>query len=352
MPLNSKYACITLNNYNDAHVAALRAAGDGNHVSYLVFGYEVSSTGTPHLQGYVEFTRKSKLRKMKIVLGCPTVHLEVRKGKAFEAADYCKKGAQSHDEWAEFGTFGPHFGDDAKIEEFGEISKSQQGKRNDVAAAMARIQTYNRRRDMILDPENATFFMNYPNFCENYFKEFRSTKHKVEFKSQADWQTAIIDRCSTPCTDKRHVYWYWSNCGNIGKSTTARALLDHHEAAYFDGGDYKSIAYTYDYQPIVVFNFAKSKDMKTVSYKALEALKDGCLFSTKYRPVTKRFSPPHVVCFANKPPLESEMSSDRWIIVELGEDGPVAPQHPVQPGFPGADDDGEALAEAGDVFNP
>ena len=74
----------------------------------MVFGYEVGESGTPHLQGYIEFKGSKRFTTLKKLF--PRAHLEKRLGTADQAARYCKK--------------------DGDYEEYGEISK--QGKRTDL----------------------------------------------------------------------------------------------------------------------------------------------------------------------------------------------------------------------------
>jgi len=59
---------------------------------YLVYGHEVGSEGTPHLQGYVIMKAEKTLVAMKALM--PRAHLEARKGTHKQASDYCKKDGQ------------------------------------------------------------------------------------------------------------------------------------------------------------------------------------------------------------------------------------------------------------------
>lgn len=79
--------------------------------SYLIVGKEVGESGTPHLQGYVEFTNQRTGASLKKKL--PTVHFEQRMGTPKQAADYCRK---------------------EDPEPFESGSMSSQGKRTDLAA--------------------------------------------------------------------------------------------------------------------------------------------------------------------------------------------------------------------------
>ena len=83
---SSRNWCFTLNNYtaeDEARLASLSC-------KYIVYGREVGESGTPHLQGYVEFNKGRKFEKVKSLLG-DSVHLEMRRGTSKEASDYCKK---------------------------------------------------------------------------------------------------------------------------------------------------------------------------------------------------------------------------------------------------------------------
>lgn len=59
-------------------------------VSYLITGEEKGESGTPHIQGYVEFATKRGLGFVKGVIGT-RAHVEARKGTPRQAADYCRK---------------------------------------------------------------------------------------------------------------------------------------------------------------------------------------------------------------------------------------------------------------------
>jgi len=82
----------TFNNYGTADVRNIKAlsAVRGNKVRYSVFGYEVSKTGTPHLQGYIHFETRKRFSTIKNLIG-DTIHLEPLAGTPQQASDYCKK---------------------------------------------------------------------------------------------------------------------------------------------------------------------------------------------------------------------------------------------------------------------
>lgn len=79
--------CFTINNWTEEDFDLLH--NSGKWYSYLIYGFEMGETGTPHLQGYAELQKRMRLNSVKKIL--PRAHIEARKGTAEEAADYCKK---------------------------------------------------------------------------------------------------------------------------------------------------------------------------------------------------------------------------------------------------------------------
>lgn len=83
----------TLNNYTENDIQRLTT----EHVSidYIVFGEETGTSGTPHLQGFVQFKHPVSFQRVKRLLG-NNVHVEQRRGTVQQAIDYCKKDGQIH----------------------------------------------------------------------------------------------------------------------------------------------------------------------------------------------------------------------------------------------------------------
>lgn len=77
----------TINNYTPTHVKRLRT----KFYNYIVFGYEMSKTMTPHLQGYIQLTHEHTMLEVKKLFKTRKVWLQPRRGTALEASNYCKK---------------------------------------------------------------------------------------------------------------------------------------------------------------------------------------------------------------------------------------------------------------------
>jgi len=79
----SKYWCFT------SFVGQIQRPED---CTYFILQQEVSPTTTKdHWQGYVEFSTKKRRNLVGRLLGDEAAHLELRRGSAQQAADYCRK---------------------------------------------------------------------------------------------------------------------------------------------------------------------------------------------------------------------------------------------------------------------
>lgn len=84
----SKNWCFTLNNYTADDEALLAAAP----VQYMVYGHEVASTGTEHLQGFLVLEKTARISGLKKLH--PRCHWEAAKGSAEQNKKYCTKEAR------------------------------------------------------------------------------------------------------------------------------------------------------------------------------------------------------------------------------------------------------------------
>lgn len=134
------------------------------------------------------------------------------------------------------------------------------------------------------------------------------------------WQLEILDIINTE-PDDRKVYWYWSKEGGVGKSQFCKYLLSKTNCVFIDEGKKADIMYSImeadmDKTNLVLFDIPRDNGNK-VSYKSIESIKNGMVYSPKYESKHKLFNSPHVICFANLPPEIEKMSDDRWVIKEI-----------------------------------
>lgn len=79
--------CFTLNNYSKEEYSSIVSIFDSKAKLYII-GDEVGDSGTPHLQGYVEF--KTKIRPLNL-FDFKRIHWEKCKGSKDENISYCSK---------------------------------------------------------------------------------------------------------------------------------------------------------------------------------------------------------------------------------------------------------------------
>lgn len=83
----SKRWCFTLNNYTEEESSSINEVFR-SCANLFVIGIEIGESGTPHLQGYVEFT--NKLRPLSLKLS-NRIHYEKCRGTRDENIAYCTK---------------------------------------------------------------------------------------------------------------------------------------------------------------------------------------------------------------------------------------------------------------------
>lgn len=89
--IQNKRWCITLPNYVEEDEKAFLDLFPSK-ASYVIVGKEISpSTGTPHLQIYLELVKKKTLGGLKKLLPSNRCHAEVAKGSGTENQTYCQK---------------------------------------------------------------------------------------------------------------------------------------------------------------------------------------------------------------------------------------------------------------------
>jgi len=173
------YRCIMITDFN---IDNLELYKTNEHIQYGVIGSEICpSSGRPHLQGYLELVKQSRLAKLKKVLP-PGVHIESRRGTQKQAIQYCQKDSN----WIDWGL------------------KKMMGKRPDRGNLREFVRDGRPLRDI-----NAEYDLSF-------------TDIKYYEKQQ------MIQRPPL-CIYKPHVTWY---CGNSGTGKTTAALAEAGPFAY------------------------------------------------------------------------------------------------------------------------
>lgn len=178
--MSFRNVCWTLNNYTDADIEAIKDWP----ARYTIFGKEVGENGTPHLQGYTELSRLSRLSALKKLN--ERIHWEARMGTQKQAREYCMK--------------------DGDYTEIGEMR--EQGKRNDLQAITQLA--INKEIDI------HEVAMTYPAAYARYSRGIENLRQL----------------CYKPRTTQPNVYWRWGLAG-VGKT---RYCIEAHPNHYIKDG--------------------------------------------------------------------------------------------------------------------
>lgn len=137
------------------------------------------------------------------------------------------------------------------------------------------------------------------------------------------YQKFILDEIKKEANE-RHIYWFWDEKGNVGKSQFCKYLVVKHNALLIDEGgkrDLANLVFNYyekwEEVELVIIDVPRANKNK-VSYKAIESIKSGLIVNTKYETGQCVFNSPHIFIFANYPPeTNGTLSLDRFLIYEI-----------------------------------
>lgn len=137
-----------------------------------------------------------------------------------------------------------------------------------------------------------------------------------------DWQMEILNLIDSE-PDDRKVYWYWSEKGSVGKSQFAKYCVAKKSCLFFEEGKKADIMHLIFEAPedrlgCMIIDVPRANG-NNISYKAIESIKNGLIYSPKYEGGYKLFNSPHVIVFANAEPKFTELSDDRWVVKNIDE---------------------------------
>ncbi len=250
----AKYWVFTLNNYQDDDISSISSkCSNSGMVHRLIYQKEVGESGTPHLQGYVEFINKK--RPISVFGWNTTFHWEKRRGTAAEAIAYCSKLDSRAGE--------PPFLFNIRLER------------------PLMIIT-------ILRPWQASIVS---------LVEEEPNDRTIHWYWESVGNVGKTSLCRYICHHKGALIL-------SGKGTD----IFHGIVSYKEK---ESV-----WPDIIIIDIPRAS-YEYVSYAAIEKVKDGLFFSGKYESQMVLMNPPHIICFANQEPQVEKMSMDRWNIKEI-----------------------------------
>lgn len=243
--------CFTLNNWKEEDIKII--VEQWNKDKYII-GKEIGASGTPHLQGYIEFKSPRSFTSIKKVI--PRAHIEGARGTTKDNYIYCSKD--------------------------GDFQTNIKG-----------IITPKKIKDpitetMILRPFQAEIV--------NLIKEEPDTR-SIYWYWETEGNVGKTSLCKHLCINY--------NCLvlNGKQNDMFNAILQWKEAKG-------------DYPEIIIIDIPRST-IDYVSFGAIEKIKDGLFYSGKYEGGMVVMNSPHIICMANSEPNTEKMSLDRWQITNI-----------------------------------
>lgn len=292
--MGSKNWCFTLNNYTEDDVERINnLVTSKTGVTYVIYGKEVGESGTPHIQGFLTCSKKTRLLGIKGIIGS-NPHLESARN-VNASIEYCKKDG----DWKEFG-----------------IRSRGQGARNDLESFKTDV-----KGGMLslvdIREAHSEVYAKYPRFCAEYVRD-NFPLVTIPNHALRPWQ-AHLESLLDEEPNRRTIYFVVDREGNTGKSWFSDWYQQKKgiKCQVLTPGKRSDMAYMLRPGLKYVFLDTPRARSDAIQYDFLEDLKNGRVFSPKYESIMKTYDPLHVVVCMNEPPDMTKLSADRFAIINL-----------------------------------
>ena len=252
-PARYRRYCFVLNNWSEAELNTLTHEFTNLRGLYII-GKETGESGTPHLQGYVEYKNAINLKTLRNINN--RVHWDAAKGTKADNIKYCSKDGDY------ISNFPPSKKDRVLQRQYSGIQwlPWQQ-------EILDKVKT---------EPDDRT--INW------YWEPQGNTGKTLLSKYLVITQDAII------ADGKKNDTFY-----------LIKTWMEKHP----------------EESPNVILVDIPRHNIEFLNYGAIEQIKNGLISSGKYESCIEYFLCPHVFIFANSPPDWSKLSDDRWNIVQI-----------------------------------
>lgn len=285
--------CFTLNNYTEEDEERINQLVETKICSYIIYGKEIGSSGTPHLQGFVAFAKRVYFTDVKKRVS-DSAHFELAR-LVHESIEYCKKDG----DYFEDGVIPVGQGKRSDIDDF----------KSDVKAGLFNLSD--------IREKHSTVYAKYKGFVMEYVMDNTAMVPITEFPLR-DWQKDLEEKLSQP-PDSRTIQFIVDRVGNNGKTWFAHYYESKHkDCQVICPGKHADMSYILRTDIRVLFIDApRSKQGDFLQYDFLEDVKNGRVFCSKYESCIKRFKNIHLVVLMNEPPDLTKLSADRFDITCL-----------------------------------
>ena len=290
-------------------------------IKYIIYQGEHCKDGKKHIQGFLQLHKKKEFTFIKKLIGDKTLHIENMKGTPEQARHYCTNEYKDKD--------GNHKSIWLEQIEYGEIDHTNQGKRTDLLELKTKIiegqslTTILKNSDDNKEIHNILQYGKGLKELQQIVQQDKVKEDLIQEYKDVEWkpfQQDILDIIKDK-PDGRTINWIWEEKGNIGKSYIGDYIVSNHNAFHITGGKKADILYAYEGQETIIIDLprdeTKEKEQQKYIYNVIETLLGRVYLNTKYQSKMMYKPKTHILIFANNPPDQSQLSQDRWNIVDL-----------------------------------
>ena len=276
-------------------------------IKYIIVGKEIApSTGTRHLQGYIEyFNCRSFNGTSRHIYSIfeGNAHIEVAYSSLNENYTYCTK--EDRDPFIYKG-LKKDAGNKVEHAEIGEMAEMAAKQGTDAAKAAYGMDYYV-SKNAVDKADNAL----------RSDMALATLQEKFENATLKKWQDVVMKLIEIQ--GEREILFVIDELGNQGKTWLTQYITLTRNGQCFDSTNKKDVAYALNPEKdIFVFDMTRATEPK-MSLQILESIKNGIVFSGKYEPGTKIVNEAKVVIMANSftELHEAQFSCDRFMILNL-----------------------------------
>ncbi len=285
--------CFTLNNYTSDDYDRLTQLVDKDECVYIIFGKEIGDSGTPHLQGFIAFSKRVYMTDVKKRIS-RTAHFELAR-QVPESIEYCKK--------------------DGDVFESG-VLPAGQGKRTDIDDFKLDVKGGLLNFKDIRE-KHSVVYAKYKSFVMEYVVD-NSPQRTVPTYVLHEWQQDLLTKLDAD-PDDRTIQFVVDQTGNNGKTWFAHWYASKNtNCQVMCPGKRADMAYILRTDiRVLIMDAPRSKQGEFIQYDFLEDVKNGYVFSPKYESSVKSLQNLHLVVLMNEPPDLTKLSFDRFDITYL-----------------------------------
>lgn len=274
---------------------------DQGKLTYLLFGEEIApTTGTPHLQGYLECKALCRFTALHKIPGFESASFRIAIADHAANYRYCTKDGT----YFEYGTAGPGAGARTDIYTARDIMKEHPNEHG---------------LRLVLEKYPMIFFQ-FHKALKEVASLYRKPPTVKDFAGLRAWQATLSDKLLRD-PDPRKIHFYVDTQGAAGKSYFVRYWVSLHfqNTLSLTNAKHTYLINHYEGQKYIFFDLTRCSDGEQPHppYSYMEHFKNGYKPPGMYGSPACYFDPPHVVVFMNYPPDLSALSSDRFDIYNL-----------------------------------